>query len=96
MPGEKVQGWVPPYIRWVIQRVVALGLYEGVSESDVVSTLLKQWVRDNEQRFARHGITESQYLLEKHNSTSAGGGKNVFKFKPREGGAEPENGTQVG
>lgn len=86
--GEKVQGWVPAYERWVIRKLMALGL-EGVSESDIVSNIIRDWIRLHRDDHAELGITPRAFLEETgmqperlKDRSAAPSSDNLYPFKP--------------
>lgn len=58
---QKIQGYVAPYYKWVLQRLVDLG-FEGVSLNDAVSNIVQRWLDERAGEHREFGITQESWL----------------------------------
>lgn len=77
--GCKVQGRVPAYDFWVIQKLIERGIL-GYNESNAVSNLLRDWLADRRPLVRKLKLSEADY----EKATAAGGPVVPFPRRPRE------------
>lgn len=54
---KKLQTWVEAYTHWVVMSLVGI---KGRRESDVVATLLREWIKDNRDDLEKLGLWPPQ------------------------------------
>ncbi len=55
--SKKVQGWVDANTAWVVRNLVGT---KGTSQSDVVATLLREWIDWKEEWLEKRGLGPPQ------------------------------------
>ncbi|MBV8200035.1 MAG: hypothetical protein JOZ15_05360 [Acidobacteria bacterium] len=80
--GRKIQGWSAHYDKWLLSRLIDLGL--ETSENALVARIVREWIERKAERHAALGLTLEAFLSERQ----AAGAK-LYSFPEAKGAKGP-------